>query len=476
MISLIGSLASTLCKDSLWAESTGRSDRNKDEIQGSLRYGGKAPPSVKMTRVVVLRSRGGDFHPWIGFQGLCWCYLTHSKGGCFMVDIYIKLKVAARLVLVLAVAGMTAQAGGQTKTTMLVEPPAPLLPLSFGAWQAEDAAPSCRDCFEPEGQVADVLKEDGLHRGARMIYRRQKGAGTLEVTAFQFVDATGALSAFSFLREPGSRIVSSPAGKIGSELAVADRGDYVFRSGTTVVVADASKAGASVVSDLRRLETTLPKIGGPQAQMPMLPTLLPQKGLEADTVRYALGPVGYQAMGGVLPGAMVGFDKSAEAVMAKYAGRGLLTLLLYPTPQIAGSHGRAIESEMNRQGASAGTVKLRREGPLVLMTTGSWSPAAAKQMVEGIHLRDQLTWNKAMPLEFHSEVRKTFSLLSSIAILSGLLMLAAVVLGFFFGFGRAAIRVMQGKPAATEPEFLRIDLSGQSKKIHLESQGPESDG
>jgi hypothetical protein len=42
MISLIGSLASTLCKDSLWAESTGRSDRNKDEIQGSLRYGGKS--------------------------------------------------------------------------------------------------------------------------------------------------------------------------------------------------------------------------------------------------------------------------------------------------------------------------------------------------------------------------------------------------------------------------------------------------
>jgi hypothetical protein len=35
---------------------------------------------------------------------------------------------------------------------------------------------------------------------------------------------------------------------------------------------------------------------------------------------------------------------------------------------------------------------------------------------------------------------------------------------------------MQGKPAATEPEFLRIDLSGQSKKIHLESQGPESGG
>jgi hypothetical protein len=394
-----------------------------------------------------------------------------------MVDInIIKHRWMARLILLLAVAGMAAQAGSQTKTTMLVEPPVPLLPLSFGAWQAADATPSCRDCFEPEGQVAAVLKEDGLQRAARISYRREKGAGTLEVTAFQVVDATGAVSAFSFLREPGSRTVSSPEGKIGSELVVADSGDYVFRSGTTVVVADASKAGASVVSDLRRLETTLPKIGGTKAQMPMLPTLLPQNGLQADTVRYALGPVGYQAMGGVLPGAMVGFDKSAEVIMAKYAGRGFLTLLLYPTPQIAGDRGRAIEAEMNKLGPSAGTVKLRREGPLVLMTTGGWNSAVAQKTIEGIHLRNLLTWNKAMPLEFHSEVRKTVGLLTSIAIMSGILMLAAILLGLFLGFGRAAIRVMQGKPAATEPEFLRIDLSGRLEKIHMESQGPESGG
>ncbi|MBN9616750.1 MAG: hypothetical protein BGO25_10600 [Acidobacteriales bacterium 59-55] len=391
-----------------------------------------------------------------------------------MVDINIKHRWMARLILLLAVAGVATQAWSQT--TMLVEPPTPLLPLSFGAWQAADGAPACRDCFEPEGQAAAVLKEDGLQRAARISYRREKGAGTLEVTAFQFVDATGAVSAFTFLREPGARTISSPEGKIGAELVVADGGDYIFRSGTTVVVANTSKAGASVVSDLRRLETTLPKIGGPKAQLPMLPTLLPQKGLQVDTVRYALGPVGYQAMGGVLPGAMVGFDKSAEVIMAKYAGRGFLTLLLYPTPQIAGDRGRAIVAEMNKLGPTAGTVKLRREGPLVLMTTGGWSPAVAQKTIEGIHLHNLLTWNKAMPLDFHSEVRKTVSLLTSIAILSGILMLAAILLGLFLGFGRAAIRVMQGKPAATEPEFLRIDLSGRLEKIHTESQEPESGG
>ena len=60
-------------------------------------------------------------------------------------------------------------------------------------------------------------------------------------------------------------------------------------------------------------------------------------------------------MGGILPPEIVGLDKSAEVVTAKYAGGGVLTLLLYPTPQIAGDRGRAIEAEINAN-------RLRRGG------------------------------------------------------------------------------------------------------------------
>ncbi len=134
-----------------------------------------------------------------------------------------------------------------------------------------------------------------------------------------------------------------------------------------------------------------------------------------------------------VPPEIIGFDKAAEVVTAKYEGKGTLTMLLYPTPQIAGDHGRQIEAEMNRQGSSAGTVKLRREGPLVLMTTGAWKPAEAQEMVENIHLRNEVTWNKPVPPEFHSEVRKTVSLLTSILVFCGLGALAAVVLALFFG-------------------------------------------
>jgi hypothetical protein len=97
-------------------------------------------------------------------------------------------------------------------------------------------------------------------------------------------------------------------------------------------------------------------------------------------------------------------------------------------------------------------------------------------MVEGIHLRNQLTWNKPMPLEFHAEVRKTVSLLTSILIFCGLGALAAVVIALFLGGARAAIRVMQGKPAATEPEFLRIDLSGRSARIQGDGSGANQRG
>jgi len=51
-----------------------------------------------------------------------------------------------------------------------------------------------------------------------------------------------------------------------------------------------------------------------------------------------------------------------------------------------------------------------------------------------------------------------------------------VVIALFLGGARAAIRVMQGKPAATEPEFLRIDLSGRPASIQPDGSGANPQG
>jgi hypothetical protein len=118
-------------------------------------------------------------------------------------------------------------------------------------------------------------------------------------------------------------------------------------------------------------------------------------------------------------------------------------------------------------------VKMKRLGPLVGVTTGDWPPNEALDTLAMLNLRQEVTFDKPVPPEFHAEVHKTATLLQSIAIFTGLGTLAAIVLGVFFGFGRAGIRVLQGKPAASEPEFLTINLRGQPKPLLASKSGAE---
>jgi hypothetical protein len=373
-----------------------------------------------------------------------------------------RLGVAVAVLLFCGTSGLVfGQVPADAPKTMLALPPAPLLPATLGKLQRVAEGDSGDGLEQVDAADAPLLKEDGLKRFARSEYTQDGKAipearphvdstqhGT--VTVYKFMDASGAVAAFDYFRDSGKRVER----RLGDAVSF-DRDGLVFRSGVTVVREDFNRGGEDL---MRELIEHLPKASGNAALAPLLPTLLPAKGIVADSAKYALGPIGYQATGGVLPPASVGFDKSAETIAAKYKSGGLLTLILYPTPQIAGEHGRSIEAELKQRGDAAGVVKLRREGTLLALTTGAWRPAEAQAMVDGIHLHSEVTFDKPMPLEFHAEVQKTYSLLTSVAIFCGIGALAALVLGLFFGGGRALIRVLQGKPAASEPEFLRIDL------------------
>ena len=117
---------------------------------------------------------------------------------------------------------------------------------------------------------------------------------------------------------------------------------------------------------------------------------------------------------------------------------------------------------MSGLGSSFAAAKARREGSLVLIANGSFSPDAAQALVENTHLHQFASTDKAMPTPEVVETRKTFGLLADIIVFSGVLCLAALLLGLFLGGGRALIRVLQGKPPATEMEFLSLHLDPQN--------------
>jgi hypothetical protein len=375
------------------------------------------------------------------------------------------------------VAGLAAaQTAPAPPATTIVEPPAPLLPTD-----ARLVEGGIVGAFGSEGdRVEAILKEDGLvRRDSRGIAGPNAGSPLGWVKAYQFVDATGALAAYTFYRMDA---LASPEARLDQSEGVEGSREIVFLSGVSVVRIEAHTPADMLTAIRREIETGLPKVTGRKAIAPLLPSYFPADiagtKLDPATLRYALGPVGYQSMGGVLPPEILGWDKSAEIGTASYSGhsgKGTLTLLLYPTPQIAGDRGRAIEKAINDRGAAGfGTVKMRRVGPLVGMTSGAFNPDQAEKLVQALHLNEEVTFDQKLPLEFHAEVKKTATLLESILIFTGCLIIAAVVIAVFLGGIRAGWRVMHGKPAASEPEFLTINLRDKPKALFVPKDDPRA--
>jgi len=351
-----------------------------------------------------------------------------------------------------------AMCGGSAAQSVAVKlPETPLLPASFGEWKTAGnpiANPTYSILLANVNKAA--LEEDNPQRSAVGDYTR--AGKTVHVEAVQFNDKTGAYSAFTLVEQPGMRVVKD----VGDNAAVGE-GAVLFAVGSTVVLVNG--ADASDLTSLKPLAEGVPKPQGNKGVAPLLPTFVPEKGLVAGSVRYAVGPATYAAQGGVLPAQSLGWDKSGEAVTAKYndkRGQETLTILLYPTPAIAGNFTRQVEGETEGLGPTFANTKVRREGELVMLANGTFSADEAQKMVENIHLRQEVTFDKDVPPEFHTEVQKTFSLLQAIALLFAVLGGTAVALGLILGFGRAGLRILMGKPAAVEPEFLSLHLAPQN--------------
>jgi hypothetical protein len=358
----------------------------------------------------------------------------------------------------------TLAVGAAAQTAVqLSEPNAPLLPTRFGNWTTANPANPLTPPVSLITTSKDALEESGPQRSQVANY--QHGDASLHVEAIEFADRTGAYSAYTMVKRAGMR-----EGKLVGTWESLGDGVLLFQQGSTLVLANpvAAEAGTNSadVKELKALAEILPKVPGNKGVAPLLPTLVPAEGLVAGSLRYALGPESYAIEGGVLPMHSLEWDKNAEGVTALYSdkrGKETLTVLLYPTPMIAGQIAKSIKDAAPQMGSGFASARVRREGPLVVLASGSFTGDEAQRMVDNIHLRQDVAMDKVLGPVFETEVHKTYSLLTSIAVLSGVLMLAAVLLGLFLGVGRATFRVMRGKPAAVEPEFLSLHLAPQNE-------------
>lgn len=240
-----------------------------------------------------------------------------------------------------------------------------------------------------------VWEEYGLEQTERAAY------GSVGIAAYRFKDATGAFAGLQWLR--GDEAI---AGRL------AQYGNYVLHFEGTKPSED----------DVRRLGAALPNVR--QSSLPSLRTYLPTGRKIASSERLLLGPVSLGKFEPRLPADLLGFQKGAEAIAARYRqGTKELQLVVvsYPTPQIAQERLKAFQSSPE--------FLVRREGPMLAVIPHPVDPAFSKTVLESMHYDPNLTWNEKIP----EDPRKVADMLTSIGIITVVLILGSVLLGFALG-------------------------------------------
>ena len=187
----------------------------------------------------------------------------------------------------------------------------------------------------------------------------------------------------------------------------------------------------------------------------------------------------------MLPPSLVAFDKGAEAVTANYSlvsGPATLTIIDYPTPQIAQAQENAIRAYL-KAGSQAqppwpkpltdsdlASLEVRHSGPLVVVVSGDAIPDDSHRLLESVHYDADLT---AIPQPVESEVQKTGQLLLGIAVLCVIGGGAAIFLGGFFGGGRAFTELLaENRPPRSTTRSSSISICGKSgPKERQQSEG-----
>jgi len=333
---------------------------------------------------------------------------------------------------------------------VMPKPPQPLLPRSFAGWTSI-AQPRTGTTLDPADQNdGDVLQEYGLKDYAVADYTR---AGRhLTARARRFADATGAYGAFTFFRHAGMH-----SEDIGRE-AAGSGNEVLFWTGTTLV--DAVFDAVPDKSALKALAEAIPPAPGPEGVAPSLPHRLPAQGLQPDSIRYFIGPAAYQRSGGNLPANLIDFTRDPEVVTAQYAareGKGNLTIIEYPTPQIAIARAKAINEQLRQTGSPPNAV--HRSGPLIAVAGGNLAFGQAHDLLESVKYEAELTVDHAR--SYVSEVKKTARLVLGIIYLTFILGASSMLVGLFLGGGRAFVRRLRGKPISSlnDEDFITLKLS-----------------
>lgn len=354
-----------------------------------------------------------------------------------------------------------------------------LLPHGFSGWQKVErhvgTTPAQIDAVN-----AAALSELGFTDYEQATYERT--GRKLHIKAARFSNATGSFGAFTLFTHP-----DMVAESIGSGSFV-ENGHILFYKADILINAVFETPTVMSAAELRALSDSLPTLSGGAASLPEPVKYLPSQSFVAGSDHYAVGPATFSRVDSVLPLEIVGFDKSAEVAVGDYrtaSGTARLTILSYPTPQIAidrfsklldwvtAAKDPGVAQQLRTQtedarrpsfqgtltvAADGGSVTFRRSGPMVILVSGAISRSEAISLVQSVNYDADVRMLQAPPVTIHAIT----SLIVGCFILIAVIIAIFLLLGFSLGGLQYLLRRLFPSYAlkhAQHAEIIKLNLN-----------------
>jgi hypothetical protein len=192
-----------------------------------------------------------------------------------------------------------------------------------------------------------------------------------------------------------------------------------------------------------------------------LPGQLPKQSLVTNSRRYIVGPSALERLGVPLPANLVNFSMGPEVAFATYRssnGEAKMTVIGYPTPQIAAERMKAMQAA-NLPG---GPFYFKRSGPLLAVINGNIPESEAQSLLASVNYDADVTWNQPTRPNPRDNIG---GLIVGIFTLVGVILVAALIFGFAFGGVRVIAKKLFPNRVFDRPEdveIIRLDLQEKS--------------
>ena len=339
--------------------------------------------------------------------------------------------------------------------------PAPILPQRFAGWEQSAPAKASASPADADPANAALLAEYGFTGFEGATYT--KPGRTLKIKAARFKDRSAAYGAFTFYKTP--EMITE---QIGDQASSANN-HVLFYRGNVLIEAVFDRETAMSAAELRELadDLSVPKEEVAKGQPPII-DYIPRQSYAKNSVKYVLGPVGMTAIASPIQPDLVDFSKSPEVALAKYNssdGTATLTLIAYPTPQIAAERLRAINAALDNKPdahAEQDNFVSKRTGPLVAVVTGAIPTGEAKSLLASVNYEADVTWNEATKLTPRDNIG---NLIWNIFKLIGILLLVMFGLAALYVGSRMAMRRWLPNYQHDPGGMIRLDLDGLDEEL-----------